>query len=77
MDSKSANEALHQLGFNPQFVAAGMEGFVFDIGNAMLAKVWIKKDYAEVRQLHSFYTQLKENPSRINGGCEEKRKVIG
>lgn len=60
MDRKSANEALYQLGFKPQFVAADMEGFVFDIGDAMLAKVWIKKGYVEVWQLRSFYTQLRE-----------------
>jgi hypothetical protein len=60
MNSASAKEALYQLGFQPQFIAAGMEGFVFDIGNSLLAKVWIKKSYEEVVQLRSFYTQLRE-----------------
>ncbi len=60
MDRKSATELLHELGYNPEFIAAGMEGFVFDIGNDMLAKVWTKKDYTEVWQLRSFYAKLKE-----------------
>jgi aminoglycoside phosphotransferase (APT) family kinase protein len=57
MDPK---EVLYRSGFDPQFIAAGMEGFVFDIGNALLAKVWIKKSYGEVAQLRSFYSQLRE-----------------
>ncbi len=60
MDSTGAKEALYQLGFKPQFVAAGMEGFVFDVGNSLLAKVWIKKSYGEVVQLRFFYIQLRE-----------------
>ena len=60
MERKSATEALLQSGFNPQFVAAGMEGFVFDIGNDRLAKVWLTKTRQEVEQLHAFYAQLRE-----------------
>jgi len=60
MDLEGAHEALHQLGFRPQFVAAGMESFVFDIGSTMLAKVWITKGPLEVQQLHAFYLELRE-----------------
>ncbi|GER91355.1 hypothetical protein KDW_55170 [Dictyobacter vulcani] len=35
MDRQSAHIALQQSGFTPRFVAAGMEGFVFDIGHEM------------------------------------------
>jgi len=62
MDRKSAKDVLAQFGFESQFVAAGMEGLVFDIGNARIAKVWIKKEYGEVEHLRSFYAQLREKP---------------
>lgn len=60
MNLDNANEALRQLGFNPQFVAAGMEGFVFDVSSSRLAKVWITKSLLEVQQISSFYTRLGE-----------------
>ncbi len=60
MDRKIAEEALRQLNFRPRFVASGMEGYVFDIGNALLAKVWIKKVPLEIQQLRSFYAQLRK-----------------
>jgi len=60
VDRQSASEILYLSGFNPTFVAAGMEGFVFDIGDALLAKVWRTKRYGEVEQLGFFYDQLRE-----------------
>jgi aminoglycoside phosphotransferase (APT) family kinase protein len=59
MDIDSANKSLRQLGFKSQFLAAGMEGFVFDIGHTMLAKVWINQTPLAIQQLRSFYTQLR------------------
>ena len=60
MDRTSAAGLLQGLGYNPRFVAAGMEGFVFDIEHSLLAKVWVKKSYTQVCQLRSFYHQLRE-----------------
>jgi aminoglycoside phosphotransferase (APT) family kinase protein len=60
VDRKSAKEALQQSGFKPQFIATGMEGFVFDIGDRLIAKVWIKKEPLEIQPLRSFYAQLRE-----------------
>ncbi|GHO88836.1 phosphotransferase family protein [Dictyobacter formicarum] len=60
MDRQSADMILRQAGFTPEFVAAGMEGFVFAVGNDMLAKVWLHKTEAEVQLLATFYAQLRE-----------------
>ena len=60
MDRQSADMILRQAGFMPEFVAAGMEGFVFAIGDDRLAKVWLHRTEAEVRLLAAFYAQLWE-----------------
>lgn len=60
MDRHDASTELQQLGFSPRFVASGMEGLVFAIDDARLAKIWIKKSYDEIEQLRTFYAQLRE-----------------
>lgn len=58
MDANSARADLATLGFDPHFVASGMESLVFDVGQNMLAKVWTSKTSEEVQLLRTFYAQL-------------------
>ena len=60
MHIREAHETLRTLGFHPQFIAEGMESFVFAVRDSRLAKVWIAKQAIEVRQLQSFYAQLRQ-----------------
>jgi len=60
MNEEDAKNVLEQADFTPQFVASGMESFVFDIGNNQLAKVWIVQRLEDVQRLKAFYEQLSE-----------------
>ncbi|GLV55449.1 hypothetical protein KDH_22930 [Dictyobacter sp. S3.2.2.5] len=59
MDKQNASMILQAAGLAPEFVAAGMEGFVFAIGDNRLAKVWLRQTEADVRLLATFYAQLR------------------
>ncbi len=55
----------HRLGFQPSFLARGMEGLVFDLGHDRVGKVWFSKPVEDVRLLQQFYDQLRDCPLRF------------
>ncbi len=52
----------HRLGFEPSFLARGMEGLVFDLGQDRVGKAWFSKPIEDVRLLQQFYEQLRDRP---------------
>lgn len=56
----------HRLGFQPSFLARGMEGIVFDLGQDRVGKVWFSKPVEDVRLLQQFYGQLRDRPLRFS-----------
>lgn len=56
---EAAQETLQHAGFaTAEYLASGMEGHVFRVGAARVAKVWHLKPVSEVTSLQQFYEQV-------------------
>jgi len=52
-------DRFRSLGYrDSRFLAAGMEGLVFRLGDGLVAKVWSNKSLCEVEKLKLFYAEL-------------------
>jgi len=58
MEVHDAALALQRQGLTPKYLGRGMESIVFDIGNDLLAKVWLTKQLDQIRLLQAFYAEL-------------------
>src|SRR5215469_13163746 len=45
-------------GHNPQPLAAGVEGAIYDLGGGLIAKVWRERRAAELVRMQAFYADV-------------------
>jgi len=67
-------DRFRNLGYRDSgFVAAGMEGLVFRVGDGLVAKVWSSRTQCEVERLKVFYSELAQH--RLPFATPEIREI--
>lgn len=51
-------EHFRREGHDPQPLAAGVEGAIYDLGNGLIAKVWRERQAAELVRMQAFYADV-------------------